>query len=112
VKATAETGFYVGGDAKALVKLYLADQTEVIVASQNRDSLAVFRRALPQQAKVLPIGALDAYAMVERDNGGKYRVEFYYGSGYLSQSTRKLVVPAGSQVTVVSFDGSSRTITP
>jgi hypothetical protein len=110
---TSETGFYVSGDAKALVKLYLSDQTEVVIASQNRDSLAVFRRALPPQAKMIPVGAMDSYAIMERDGGQKSRVEFYYGSGYLSQSSRKLVVPSGTvKVTIVSFNGASRTIVP
>jgi enediyne biosynthesis protein E4 len=34
----------------------------------------------------------DAYAEIEMDNGSKQRVEFYYGSGYLSQSTRKIAI--------------------
>jgi hypothetical protein len=37
-----ETGFYVPGDARALVQLSLADGQQLFIASQNQDSLKVF----------------------------------------------------------------------
>src|SRR5690606_9436817 len=40
--SSAESGFYVPGDAKALVKLAGAKGQEVFVASQNKDKALVF----------------------------------------------------------------------
>ncbi len=42
-----ETGFYVPGDARGLVKLPLANDLELFIASQNQDSLKVFQLKSP-----------------------------------------------------------------
>ncbi|MCG8306486.1 MAG: VCBS repeat-containing protein [Cytophagales bacterium] len=40
----AQSGFYVPGNARSLVKLKLADDRDLFIVSQNRDSLKVFER--------------------------------------------------------------------
>ena len=42
------SGFYVPGDARSLVKLTLANGSDLFIASQNQDSLKVFELKLPQ----------------------------------------------------------------
>jgi hypothetical protein len=54
---------------------------------------------------------MDARAEIEFKNGGKQRVEFYYGNTYLSQSSRKF--PVNDQVSsliIFDFAGNSRNI--
>ena len=109
--ASARSGFYVGGDAKALTKLFDSKGNEVIIASQNLDSLKLFRNKKKEQ--VVAIEAMDSYAEVTHKDGKKTRAEFYYGSGYLSQSSRKFQVPASAtEITIYDFAGKSRKISP
>ena len=43
-----KTGFFVPGDAKALVNLTLSNERELYIASQNQDSLMVFEWTSPR----------------------------------------------------------------
>jgi hypothetical protein len=40
----------------------------------------------------IPVKSTDVYAMIQKRNGQSYKQEFYYGSNYLSQTSRKLKV--------------------
>ena len=103
---TTESGFLVPGDAKALARLY-TKQSELLIASQNRDSLRVYaynRDDLPTGKTFVPLFT-DVWAEVEYGDGRKEKIEFYHGSGYLSQSTRSVTISEGAKkVTVYSFD--------
>jgi len=111
VLPSSESGFYVAGDAKGLVKLNLGSGEEIFVVSQNRDSLCVFGRVTSIPAEVLPIEPLDCCADLIYADGKKQRIEFYYGTGYLSQSSRKLMVPKGiKEIVVYDSRGNSRRI--
>ena len=89
-----ESGFKVDGDAKALAKLRTTSGEEILIATQNRESLRVFqgtRKTEPTRYfQPLP---LDIRAEFHHEDGKKEWVEFYYGSGYLAQSTRTVFVP-------------------
>jgi hypothetical protein len=95
VVPSSKSNFYVGGDAKSLVKLYNSKGDELLIASQNRDSLRTFVKVHNNSIQVLDVGPLDLWAELQYTNGKKQRVEFYYGSGHLSQSSRKLSIPRG-----------------
>ncbi len=88
LSSAASSGFRVMGDAKALVRI--AGKNPVYVASQNRDSILSYSPRRSQPAMYFAPESTDTYAVVTRANGEKYRVEFYYGSGYYSQSGRKV----------------------
>jgi hypothetical protein len=109
-ESSAATGFYVPGDAKSLVKVRGVGQ-DLFIASQNKDSLLVFAKtAVSKFAKFVP-EALDVKAEFIFDNGKKQVVEFYYGSGYLSQSTRRIYIPDNVKAVVVyNSKGGSREI--
>ena len=87
-----ESGFFVNGDAKALAKLTLADGDRLFIATQNRDSLKIFRRSdrtfIKTETKV-NVGPFTNSAIIELTNGKKRKHEFYHGSGYLSSSSRQ-----------------------
>ena len=110
---SASSGFYVPGDAKALVTLYDAALTPLIVASQNRDSLRVFAQDNGIKDEVVRLQPMDSYAEVSFQEGRKQRVEFYYGSGYLSQSARTFTLPKGSgEIRIYDFSGKARDLVP
>ena len=46
-----------------------------------------------QHKKPVPVQKDDAFALITRKNGTIFKQEFYYGSTYLSQSSRQLLLP-------------------
>ncbi|MFZ5972644.1 MAG: VCBS repeat-containing protein [Bacteroidota bacterium] len=109
VVPSAKSGFYVPNDAKALVRL-TDPVKDLLIASQNRDSLRVFATR-PASKKIFSPETLDTYAFLYFADGRKQKVEFYYGSGYLSQSSRRLRIPVGvRELEVFNSRGQSRKI--
>jgi enediyne biosynthesis protein E4 len=112
VISSAQSGFKVNGDGKAMGKLKSALGIELLIATQNLDSLRIFISSHDQgnQRSFQP-SKLDTWAELDHENGKKERVEFYYGSGYLSQSTRSLVIPRTvTKLIVHDFKGNQRSI--
>ena len=110
---SAKSGFKVSGDAKALVRITTNNEM-LYVASQNRDSLRVFEmeRRLDQAVWLSPLPT-DVSAELIFADGKKQKVEFYYGSGFLSQSSRKIRIPkAVREIVIYDYVGNSRKITP
>ncbi len=109
---SVKSGFRVSGDAKALAKLRHVSGDELFIASQNLDSLRVFRTNTKDKLKrFFQPSASDSWAELHHAQGKKERVEFYYGSGYLAQSTRSIFVPATvSNIQVYDFQGNQRNI--
>ncbi len=117
----AESGFYVPGDAKGLATIHTARNEDLLVATQNQDSLVVFaRNGLYGQNGAEPgtsgVGTVwinllpgDFCADITYNDGTKRHTEFYYGSTYLSQSSRKLCLEKGaSRVVITDFEGRKR----
>ncbi|HEY4654835.1 MAG TPA: VCBS repeat-containing protein [Cyclobacteriaceae bacterium] len=105
------SGFLVGGDAKALARIQ-GPAEELFVATQNLDSLRIFRRAEATRVnRVFNPRPDDSWADLSHEDGRRERIEFYYGSGYLSQSTRRITIPEGiTQMVVHDFSGKARTV--
>jgi hypothetical protein len=110
-RTVAQSGFFVPGDAKGLARLYAGDRPLWLV-SQNTDSLLLFAR--PGEGEAVRTVALrpdDFSAEIRYRDGSKRKVEFFYGSTYLSQSARRLAVEPGAVgITITSFKGVKRTI--
>ena len=85
-----KSGFFVDSDAKGFVQLTTANNKTLSIVTSNKDSLKVFESDINK--KSITIGAFDAYAEIELLNNKKRKVEFYYGSGYLSQPSRAIQV--------------------
>ncbi len=83
-----QSGWFVPGDAKALVKLRSTNGKCLLAASQNRSKLKVFE--LKKGISCLPLEPLDVSAMISYKNGKKQKRELFYGSSFLSQSGRFL----------------------
>ncbi len=92
------SGFKVEGDAKALVKVTEKGR-DVYVASQNRGVLKAFEVDRSGGEIFVPL-ADEIWCEILLPNGKTRKQEFYYGSGYLSQSSRKLRVPDNAKVTM------------
>jgi hypothetical protein len=109
IVTSAESGFYVPGDAKALIHL-LTNKGDLYVATQNRDSLKVFS-STKTDVNVFKPRTLDVRAELVYSDGKTYKIEFYYGSGYLSQSGRSIAIPKGvKSMNIYNSKGESRTL--
>lgn len=108
------SGFFVPGDAKGLAKVHTAKKEDILIATQNQDSLAVFRNTKVDSMNIqkwIALKADDFFADIVYKDGSKRKVEFYYGSTYLSQSSRKFPVEKTvKKITIVNFKGQKRNI--
>lgn len=104
-----ESGFYADGDVKAMVELVSDNKLTLLVSSTN-DSLKVFQH-MRNEGLTIPLQAQDAYAEITYTNGSKEKREFYYGSGYLSHSSRHLKLSHSiHSVKIYNSRGSVRVI--
>ena len=102
-----KSGFMVDKDAKGLSKLILGDGREMILAGINSGKLkAHTANVVKEYYKAVND---DAYAIIRLKSGKSFKHEFYYGSTYLSQSSRALVLPANvKDIEVYSFSGTKK----
>ena len=105
-----EIGFNVHSDARAFSSLILGNQKRIFIVVSNNDSLRLFAQVMCRE-KHIKLNPLDAYAVFEGNDGKQYKQEFYYGSGYLSQSSRYLTIPQNCRaVRIYSYSGKERII--
>lgn len=104
-----QSGIYIPGNGKALVKLAGSKGNYLVAASQYRDAMKVFElKTTPQLIKINPD---DRMAILHYKNGKVCKEEFYYGSSFLSQSARFIsITPAISAVDITNNAGSTRKI--
>ncbi len=109
-----KSGFFVDGDAKAMIQLYGPDNEMMVLASQNRDHLKMFEVHEPAQKRVLIVPRHDEYsAHIFYKNGQTERKELYYGSGWISASSRRFKLNSGAvdRVVMKNYSGAERIIT-
>jgi hypothetical protein len=104
-----QSGIYIPGNGKALVKLAGSKGNYLVAASQYRDAMKVFElKTTPQLLKINPD---DRMAILHYTNGKVRKEEFYYGSSFLSQSARFIsITPTISAVEITNNTGSKRKI--
>ncbi|CAN5494934.1 VCBS repeat-containing protein [soil metagenome] len=105
---TAATGFTADNDVKGLTQIQTAKGGAIILAANNNAGMQAWR--LPQKNTItIPVKNTDAYAIVQKKNGQLYKQEFYFGSNYLSQTSRNLIVSKEVvHVTLVDNKGIKR----
>jgi enediyne biosynthesis protein E4 len=89
-----QSGFFVDGDAKAMAKLISGDGRELLIVTQNRDSLKVFTKPgkIPgEELSVVRLKPDDESVIIELSNGKRRKEELYRGNGYLSSSSRAII---------------------
>jgi hypothetical protein len=85
-KTIEQSGFYVPGDAKALIKFRGFDNSLLLAASQNRGPLKVFSHKGPEE-KFLSLQPTDKSILINLTNGKQRKEEMYLGTSFLSQSS-------------------------
>jgi hypothetical protein len=110
VESISQSGIYIPGNGKALVKMRGMGNQSFLIASQNRGPLEAF--ASSNHFKIIPVEPMDAYATISYKNGKVQKQEFYYGASFLSQSGRFLQLDDSVvSVTVFDFQGRKRMLT-
>ena len=105
-----QSGIYIPGNGKALVKVLGAKGNYLLAASQNRDALKIFE--LNKGTSLVKIQPNDAYALIKYKNGKITKQEFYYGDSFLSQSGRYINIDGNiAAVAVTDNNGQTRNIT-
>ncbi|MBT8294449.1 MAG: hypothetical protein KJN70_14360, partial [Eudoraea sp.] len=96
-----ESHFLVPGDAKSLVRLSIANEKSVLVASQNNDFLKVYETTTNQAPQLIPLKANEVKCILYFNDNSSQIQEYYWGSSFQSQSTRHIEV--NQNVTRVQF---------
>lgn len=95
-----QSGINISGNGKGLAKLNGANNTYLLVATQNRGPVQVYKSKL--HPVIIPAEAGDLFATMTLANGRKQKIESYYGSSFLSQSGRFFTVPVGATSCVIT----------
>jgi hypothetical protein len=105
------TGFMVDQDAKGLAMLVTPNGSQLVLAGINNGKLTVHRTRV--SGKYYSPSSADAFATIKLKNGRQYKHEFYFGSTYLSNSSRKLRLPAqATEIIVHTFSGKTTSVKP
>jgi hypothetical protein len=104
-----QSGIFIPGNGKSLVKLKTKNGKYLLAAGQNRGPLKIFE--LKKQVNYIPLNPLDVRATVKYKDGKVQVQEIYYGSSFLSQSQRFVVADATvASVLITDNKGNTRTI--
>ncbi|MEK6781231.1 MAG: VCBS repeat-containing protein [Bacteroidota bacterium] len=105
----ANSGFMADQDAKGLAKLVLPDGREMIIVGNNNSAVQAF--VTQSSGAYFHPERNDSYALITSNGGKTYKHEFYYGSTYLSQSSRDLKLSTDMiSIKVFDFKGNEREI--
>ncbi|MBK8505859.1 MAG: VCBS repeat-containing protein [Saprospiraceae bacterium] len=108
--SSVESGYFVKGDSKGTALLTLADGNRLVLTAINSGSLQA-HEFNTEAKKEFKLKSDDASATLTFENGRSERREFTYGNSYLSQSTRRLLIPEKvTSITITSFRGAERKI--
>jgi hypothetical protein len=108
-KSILQSGIFIPGNGKALVKLRSAKGKCLLAAGQNRGPLKIFQ--LKRDPLLVPLLASDVSAVISFKNGSSRRQEFYYGASFLSQSGRFLLLNDDeSSVEIMNDKGITRKV--
>ena len=111
VVPSAQSGFWVTGDAKSIARLSRVDGKPWYLVTQNNDPLLSYELAQNLPIQTIPWQADDAYARLTYADGRTEKRERYQGQGYLSQSSAHLPVPqAVTSVQITNIQGETRVV--
>jgi len=92
-----------------LIKIPGSTGNYLVAASEHSGPLRVF--ALKKKMKMIQIAPTDISAMIQFKNGKNQKEEFYYGSSFLSQSSRFLAVGDDvSHIRITDSKGNTRNL--
>ncbi len=105
-----QSGLYIPGDGKALIRLNGPGSTSMLAASQNGGPLKLFKNNGDRQW--IRLKDDDRVALIYLRNGKIRREELSYGTSFLSQSSRIIALDKSiRQITIINGKEQWRTIT-
>jgi hypothetical protein len=108
-KSILQSGIFIPGNGKALVKLRSAKGHCLLAAAQNRGRLKILE--LKKDLRLLPLQPGDAGALIRFRDGRIQKREIGYGSSFLSASGRFLNLGDGIQsVEIIDNKSNKREI--
>jgi len=97
------------GDRKSLAMIKLSSGDIAMISVVNDGELSVHK--INSDIRTLPYEAHEYKALIKTSDGTVFTKESYYGSSYLSHSSRFLVLPHDWQeVTFIDFSGEERIV--
>ncbi|MFH6604992.1 VCBS repeat-containing protein [Maribacter algicola] len=108
-----KSNFFVPGNAKGLVNLITSDQESLIIATQNNDSIKVYKQRQKNWKNIVEPKPNEVKAKIVYANGSNSIHEFYWGSTFHSQSSRRLkIIGDAKEISFYdNFGKQTRTIT-
>jgi len=105
-----ESGWYIPGNGRALVKLSGKNQLVWMAASENRGPLRLFE--VKRGFKPITLDANDDHVVLTTKEGKQQRREIGYGASYLSQSARTIHLDSSAykSVEIINTKGQKRKI--
>ena len=104
-----QSGIYIPGNGKALVKLAGNKGNYLVAASQNRGDVKLFE--LNRNTQLIKVNPDDRMAIIHFKNGKIRKEELYYGSSFLSQSARFISITENvSFIDITDHAGKTRKI--
>jgi enediyne biosynthesis protein E4 len=105
--APEQTGFAVQGESRGVVRLEMKDKTVLLTARNNASVVSSVINSYVGLKKInIPQDV--AYALLFLGNGKQQKIEFAAGCGYLSQSSRSIVLTRDlSKVDLYNSQGSN-----
>ncbi len=102
-----ESGIFIPGNGKALIKLRSKNENYLLAAAQNRGPLKVFE--LKNNVTNISLNPNDVSAEILFKNGKKQKEEFYCGSSFISQSARFISINKNvASVSITDSNGKVR----
>ena len=103
----SESAFCVLGDAKGLVRVTNPKGNPLVMATQNRADLRTF--GVIKSLVTKPLQTNDAVVLEHLKNGKTRKMEVGYGSSFLSQSSRSILLSHHvKSVEIVDYQGKRR----
>jgi hypothetical protein len=104
-----QSGLFIPGDGKSLIKLRGPGNAYLLAASQNSGPLKIFKNNMVHQ--VVPLKDDDRIMLITLKNGRIRKEEIGYGSSFLSQSSRLAVIDESIQkIEIINARGQTRVI--
>ena len=103
------SGFTSDRDARGLATVMLQDSSKMVVIGNNDDRPLAVKAAI--RNKIVRVNKDETFARIVHRDRRVSKVEFYYGSGYLSCSTRLITIPKDAvSVEIFNVAGNKRVV--
>lgn len=103
--ASNTSGFKADGDSKGIALLHTKADANIILSANNNGDLKTYSVTANNMSYAVT-GKNDAYAIIQKKDGRTYRQEFYWGSAYLSNSSRIFNYNSSLVSSVIFYDNN------